>query len=122
MSSNKKTLANQLSGLLLPKLKGLTEKNAKKLLETVDRSAGEIAKKYIKFIQEQDNEAAKVKEKAEKVKKKLAEKEAKKKAKLAKKAAELKQVAQLMSKESAPSATKVAAKSPAKPQAKVIKK
>ena len=38
MSSDKKTLSNQLSALLLPKLKGLSEKNAKKVLVTAERT------------------------------------------------------------------------------------
>lgn len=122
MSNSKKTLVTQLSGLLLPKLKGLSEKNAKKLLVTVDKSVGEIAKKYVKFIHEQEKLAAKAKDKADKEKKKLADKEAKKKAKLAKKAAEIKQVAQLMSKESAPAVAKTVSKTTIKPKAKVIKK
>lgn len=126
MNSNKKVLCGQLSSLILPKLTGLTEKNAKKVLEAVEKSVNEIAKKYAKLIAEQDKAAASVKAKADKIKQKLAEKEAKKKKKVAKKAAELKQVSQLMRKETVAVAPKVVSKSPAKPVAepavKVIKK
>jgi hypothetical protein len=126
MDGNKKVLSGQLSNLILPKLTGLTEKNAKKVLEAVEKSVGEIAKKYAKLIAEQDKEAARAKAKAAKIKQKLADKEAKKKKKLAKKAAELKQVSQLMRKETVAVAPKVVSKSPAKPVAKpttkVIKK
>jgi hypothetical protein len=93
MNGQKKTLANQLSSLVLPKLKGLSEKNAKKVLATVEKSVGDIAKKYVKLVQDQEKEAAKAK-----------------------------QVAQLMAKEAAPAAPKSAAKAPVKPKAKVIKK
>jgi len=103
-------------------LKGLSEKNAKKVLETVEKASGDIAKKYVKLVQEQEKEAAKVKAKADRLKKKAAEKEAKKKEKLAKKAAEMKQVAQLMAKETAPAPVKSATKSNPKPKAKVVKK
>ena len=127
MDSNKKVLAAQLSALVLPKLTGLSEKHAKKVLATVEKAVGDIAKKYAKLVSEQEKEAARVRARAEKIKLKAAEKEAKKKKKLAKKAAELKQVSQLMRKEavaapvkSAP--VKPASKAPAKTKAKVIKK
>jgi hypothetical protein len=35
MNGQKKTLANQLASIILPQLKGLSEKNAKKVLATV---------------------------------------------------------------------------------------
>ena len=50
MNGQKKTLAHQLSAIVLPKLKGLSEKNAKKVLATVEKSVGEIAKKYVKWL------------------------------------------------------------------------
>ena len=77
MDSNKKVLATQLSALVLPKLTGLTEKNAKKVLATVDKSVGDIAKKYAKLVSEQEKEAARVKARAEKIKLKAAEKDRK---------------------------------------------
>lgn len=122
MNGQKKTLANQLITLVLPKLKGLSEKNAKKVLATVEKASGDIAKKYVKLVQEQEKEAAKAKAKADRLKKKVAEKEAKKKEKLAKKAAEMKQVAQLMAKEATPAPVKSVTKSAAKPKVKVVKK
>jgi hypothetical protein len=123
MEKTKKALSNQLGSLILPKLTGLSEKNAKKVLVAVEKSVGEITKKYAKLIGEQEKEAAKVKAAADKLKKKLAEKEAKRKKKLSKKAEELKQVSLLMRKEAVASpAGKVTAKAPVKTVAKQASK
>lgn len=99
MEAQKKVLADQLVHLALPKLKGLSEKNAKKLLALVEKKMADISKKYVKLVQEQTKNDAKAKAKELREKKRAEEKEAKKKLKLAKKVAEKKMVAQLMSKE-----------------------
>ena len=100
MSQAKKELLNQIVALMLPSLKGLTEKHAKKMLEVVEKSASTVAKKYNKLIQDQVKEASKAKTKADKVAAKAVEKVSKQKEKLAKKAAASKKVSQLMAKDS----------------------
>jgi len=81
MSEDNKKLTDQLVQAILPKLKGLSEKNAKKILHETNKSIASVAKKYSKLIAEQEKEKAKAKEKAAKEAKKKSEKEAKKKAK-----------------------------------------
>jgi DnaK suppressor protein len=132
MSENNKKLTDQLVQAVLPKLKGLSEKNAKKVLHETNKSIAAIAKKYSKLIAEQEKEKAKAKEKAAKETKKKAEKEAKKKAKEGKKVAKAKLLASLIAKEksAAPAVTKKApaaskkapvAKAPAKPRSRAPK-
>jgi DnaK suppressor protein len=123
-------MVDVLSTVVLPKLKGLSEKNAKKMVQVSHKALVTISKKYHKLIQEQEADAAKEKAKQAKVAKKTAEKEVKKKAKIAKKESESKQLAMLLVKEAKtspkaarnatkPAAKKIAAKSVAKPVAKV---
>lgn len=118
MSEDNKKLTDQLVQAILPKLKGLSEKNAKKVLHETHKSIASVAKKYSKLIAEQEKEKAKAKEKAAKEAKKRSEKEAKKKAKEGKKVAKAKLLASLIAKEkpAAPAAPKKApvVKAPAK--------
>ena len=100
MSEDNKKLTDQLVQAILPKLKGLTEKNAKKVLNETEKSITSVVKKYSKLIAEQEKEKAKAKHKAEKDAKKKAEKAAKKKEKEAKKLAKAKLLAALIAKES----------------------
>jgi hypothetical protein len=96
MSESDKVLVDVLATVVLPKLKGLSEKNAKKMVQLSHKALGEISKKYHKLIDEQAKDLAKKKEKAAKAAKKLAIKEAKKKQKVAKKASKQKQVSLLL--------------------------
>ncbi|MCE4217706.1 hypothetical protein [Aquirufa antheringensis] len=125
MSEDNKKLTDQLVQAILPKLKGLTEKNAKKVLNETEKSITSVVKKYSKLIAEQEKEKAKAKHKAEKDAKKKAEKAAKKKEKEAKKLAKAKLLAALIAKEKpdAPAAPKKApvVKAPAKPRARAPK-
>ncbi|MHA8089855.1 hypothetical protein U8593_06110 [Aquirufa antheringensis] len=125
MSEDNKKLTDQLVQAILPKLKGLSEKNAKKVLHETHKSIASVAKKYSKLIAEQEKEKAKAKEKAAKEAKKKSEKEAKKKAKEGKKVAKAKLLASLIAKEkpAAPAAPKKApvVKAPAKPRARAPK-
>ena len=125
MSEDNKKLTDQLVQAILPKLKGLSEKNAKKVLHETHKSIASVAKKYSKLIAEQEKEKAKEKEKAAKEAKKKSEKEAKKKAKEGKKVAKAKLLASLIAKEkpAAPAAPKKApvVKAPAKPRARAPK-
>ena len=125
MSEDNKKLTDQLVQAILPKLKGLSEKNAKKVLHETHKSIASVAKKYSKLIAEQEKEKAKAKEKAAKEAKKKSEKEAKKKAKEGKKVAKAKLLASLIAKEkpAAPAAPKKApvVKTPAKPRARAPK-
>ena len=66
MSEDNKKLIDQVAQAILPKLKGLSEKNAKKVLNETTKSVSSIVKKYSKLIAEQEKEAAKSKEKAAK--------------------------------------------------------
>ncbi|MDE2392144.1 MAG: hypothetical protein KGM03_00350 [Cytophagales bacterium] len=122
MSEDNKKLTDQLVQAILPKLKGLSEKNAKKVLHETHKSIASVAKKYSKLIAEQEKEKAKAKEKAAKEAKKKSEKEAKKKAKEGKKVAKAKLLASLIAKENpaTPVVAKKApvAKAPAKPKAR----
>lgn len=122
MSEDNKKLTDQLVQAILPKLKGLSEKNAKKVLHETHKSIASVAKKYSKLIAEQEKEKAKAKEKAAKEAKKKSEKEAKKKAKEGKKVAKAKLLASLIAKENTdtPVMAKKApvAKAPAKPKAR----
>ena len=70
MSEDNKKLTDQLVQAILPKLKGLSEKNAKKVLHETHKSIASVAKKYSKLIAEQEKEKAKAKEKAAKEAKK----------------------------------------------------
>lgn len=115
MSEDNKKLTDQLVQAILPKLKGLSEKNAKKVLHETHKSIASVAKKYSKLIAEQEKEKAKAKEKAAKEAKKKAEKEAKKKAKEGKKLAKAKLLATLIAKEK-PAAETVSVKAKAKPR------
>jgi hypothetical protein len=96
MSESDKVLVDVLATVVLPKLKGLSEKNAKKMVQLSHKALGEISKKYHKLMDEQAKDLAKKKEKAAKAAKKLAVKEAKKKQKVAKKASKQKQVSLLL--------------------------
>jgi hypothetical protein len=53
MSEPNKLMVDVLSTVVLPKLKGLTEKNAKKMVNASHKALAVIAKKYHKLIQEQ---------------------------------------------------------------------
>ena len=125
MSEDNQKLTDQLVQAILPKLKGLSEKNAKKVLHETHKSIASVAKKYSKLIAEQEKEKAKEKEKAAKEAKKKSEKEAKKKAKEGKKVAKAKLLASLIAKEkpAAPAAPKKTpvVKAPAKPRARAPK-
>lgn len=114
MSEDNQKLTDQLVQAILPKLKGLSEKNAKKVLHETHKSIASVAKKYSKLIAEQEKEKAKAKEKSAKEAKKKSEKEAKKKAKEGKKVAKAKLLASLIAKEKP--AAPVATKAPAKPR------
>ena len=96
MSESDKVLIDVLATVVLPKFKGLSEKNAKKMVQLSHKALGEISKKYHKLMDEQAKDLAKKKEKAAKAAKKLAVKEAKKKQKVAKKASKQKQVSLLL--------------------------
>lgn len=95
MSKADKTLIEQLALSILPKLSGLNDKNAKKMVNTVDKAIAIIVKKFQKLKDQQVKALAELKEKEAKKAKKQLEKEAKKKDKLAKKAAKDKQIALL---------------------------
>ena len=112
MSEDNKKLIDQVAQAILPKLKGLSEKNAKKVLNETTKSVSSIVKKYGKLIAEQAKDAAKAKEKAAKVTAKKAEKDAKKKSKEGKKLAKAKLLATLIAKEKS-TAPAVAKKAPA---------
>jgi hypothetical protein len=96
MSESNKVLVDILATVVLPKLKGLNEKNAKKMVQMSHKALGDISKKYHKLISEQAKDLADKKEKAAKAAKKLAIKEAKKKQKIAKRASKQKQVSLLL--------------------------
>jgi hypothetical protein len=121
MSEDNKKLTDQIVQGILPKLKGLSEKNAKKVLHETHKSISSIVKKYSKLIADQEKDKAKAKEKAAKEAKKKSEKAAKKKAKEAKKLAKAKLLATLIAKEKPATPVAVAAKSKAaaKPKAPV---
>jgi hypothetical protein len=125
MSEDNKKLTDQLVQAILPKLKGLTEKNAKKVLNETQKSITSVVKKYSKLIAEQEKEKEKAKHKAAKEAKKKTEKEAKKKEKEAKKLAKAKLLAALIAKEKPAKATTsvppVKVKAKAKPRARVVK-
>ncbi|AWL08862.1 hypothetical protein HME7025_00998 [Aquirufa nivalisilvae] len=95
MSKADKTLIEQLALSILPKLSGLNDKNAKKMVNTADKAIAIIVKKFQKLKDQQVKALAELKEKEAKKAKKQLEKEAKKKDKLAKKAAKDKQIALL---------------------------
>jgi hypothetical protein len=116
MSESDKVLIDVLATVVLPKLKGLSEKNAKKMVQLSHKALGEISKKYHKLMDEQAKDLAKKKEKAAKAAKKLAVKEAKKKQKVAKKASKQKQVSLLLDVPK-PVATKPSVVSTTKPKA-----
>jgi hypothetical protein len=121
MSEDNKKLTDQLVQAILPKLKGLTEKNAKKVLNETQKSITSVVKKYSKLIAEQEKEKAKAKLKAEKEAKKKSEKDAKKKAKEAKKLAKAKLLASLIVKESPKKSVAPVTKAKAKPRTRVAK-
>lgn len=121
MSEDNKKLTDQLVQAILPKLKGLTEKNAKKVLNETEKSITSVVKKYSNLIAEQEKEKAKAKHKAEKDAKKKAEKAAKKKEKEAKKLAKAKLLAALIAKESPAKASTPATATKAKPRARIAK-
>ena len=66
MSEDNKKLTDQLVQAILPKLKGLTEKNAKKVLNETQKSITSVVKKYSKLISEQEKQKEKAKHKAAK--------------------------------------------------------
>ncbi len=66
MSEDNKKLIDQVAQAILPKLNGLSEKNAKKVLNETTKSVSSIVKKYSMLIAEQEKAAAKAKEKAAK--------------------------------------------------------
>jgi hypothetical protein len=84
MSEKNKVLVEILSTIVLPKLTGLSEKNAKKVMEVSEKSLGQIAKKYHQLLKAQAQKQAKKKENELKKEAKAAEKMAKKNEKLAK--------------------------------------
>lgn len=96
MSESDKVLVDILATVVLPKLKGLNEKNAKKMVQSSHQALVGISKKYHKLMAEQAKDLAKKKEKVAKAAKKLAIKEAKKKQKLAKKESKEKHVSLLL--------------------------
>ncbi|CAM4302869.1 hypothetical protein EWU23_12875 [Cytophagaceae bacterium 50C-KIRBA] len=95
MSKADKSLMEQLALSILPKLSGLHDKNAKKMVNTADKAIATIVKKFQKLKDQQVKALAELKEKEAKKAKKQLEKEAKKKDKLAKKAVKDKQIALL---------------------------
>ncbi|MFY9159338.1 hypothetical protein [Aquirufa ecclesiirivi] len=95
MSKADKSLMEQLALSILPKLSGLNDKNAKKMVNTADKAIELIVKKFQKLKDQQVKALAELKEKEAKKAKKQLEKEAKKKDKLAKKASKDKQLALL---------------------------
>jgi len=96
MNESNKVLVDVLATVVLPKLKGLSEKNAKKMVQLSHKALGEISKKYHKLMDEQAKDLAKKKEKAAKTAIKLAVKEANKNKKAAKKVSKQKQVSLLL--------------------------
>lgn len=116
MSESDKVLVDILATIVLPKLKGLSEKNAKKMVQLSHKALGEISKKYHKLLGEQAKDLADKKEKVAKVAKKLAIKEAKKKQKIAKKASKQKQVSLLLDVVKPVATVKPAVASVAKPK------
>ncbi len=138
MSKADKSLMEQLALSILPKLNGLNDKNAKKMVNTADKAIAIIVKKFQKLKDQQVKALAVLKEKEAKKAKKQIEKEAKKKEKIAKKAAKDKQIALLTrgnkvisteasvpvssSPKKAPVKSKVAAASPAKRKRTVVAK
>ncbi|PWK24442.1 hypothetical protein LV89_02955 [Arcicella aurantiaca] len=84
MKSDNKSLANEISSVVLGKLHGLNAKSAKKLVKAVDEASKDIVKKFAKL---QKDEADVQEKDAKKALKKAAEK-AKKVAKAKEKATE----------------------------------
>lgn len=83
MSEKNKVMVEILSTVVLPKLKGLSEKNAKKIMEVSEKALGQIAKKYHNLLKDQAEKEKEQKEKDLKKEKKAAEKLAKKNEKIA---------------------------------------
>ena len=52
MTEDNKKLIDQVAQAILPKLKGLSEKNAKKVLNETTKSVSSIVKKYSKLIKD----------------------------------------------------------------------
>lgn len=63
MSESDKLLVDVLATIVLPKLKGLSEKNAKKMVQLSHKALGDISKKYHKMMDEQAKDLAKKKKK-----------------------------------------------------------
>jgi hypothetical protein len=61
MNESNKVLVDDLATVVLPKLKGLSEKSAKKMVQLSHKALGEISKKYHKFMDEQAKYLAKKK-------------------------------------------------------------
>lgn len=117
MSESDEVLVDVLATIVLPKLKGLSEKNAKKMIQLSHKALGDISKKYHKLMGEQAKDLANKKVKAAKAAKKLAIKEAKKKQKLAKKESKQKQVSLLLDVVKPMATVKLAVASVTKPKA-----
>lgn len=115
MSKADKSLMEQLALSILPKLSGLNDKNAKKMVNTADKAIETIVKKFQKLKDQQVKALAELKEKEAKRAKKQLEKEAKKKDKLAKKAAKDKQIA-LLTKGTKVANSDVASSAPVSPK------
>jgi hypothetical protein len=92
MSEKNKVLVEILSTVVLPKLKGLSEKNAKKIMALSEKSLGQIAKKYHHLLKDQAEKEANKREKEIKKEKKATEKLTKKNEKLAKEESILKKL------------------------------
>ena len=60
MSEDNKKLIDQVAQAILPKLKGLSEKNAKKVLNETTKSVSSIVKKYSKLIATLDLKITKI--------------------------------------------------------------
>lgn len=120
MSKADKTLIEQLALSILPKLSGLNDKNAKKMVNTADKAIAIIVKKFQKLKDQQVKALAELKEKEAKKAKKQLEKEAKKKDKLAKKAAKDKQIA-LLTKGTKIASAEVSSSATASPKKSIVK-
>lgn len=96
MDESNKLLVDILATIVLPKLKGLSDRNAKKMVQSSQKSLTDIAKKYHKLMAEQAKDVAKQKAKSSKLARKAATKEAKKNQKFVNKASKQSKISLLI--------------------------
>jgi hypothetical protein len=111
MKSQKKAMVEAVVDKLLPHFGGLPAEKAAKMLKSIEKAAGDLAKKFEKIKEQADEKAADKAEKAVKKAEKKAEKIEKEKKKEERVIAKAKKIAMLTGE----SATAVAAAETAKP-------